>query len=89
MLTTATIEQFNTLLAQAGIPAHEIKVFGRINVNIHITCESRETAARWERVVRKFCSRVRIIETTIEAARNLGTMLSPTRRRAFRVSAVV
>jgi hypothetical protein len=41
-------------LRQLGIPFYSINVFGAINCNIHVECQSRSTAVKWVNALSMF-----------------------------------
>ena len=69
-------------LAGLGIPAKEIKVYGR---QIMVTCGSGAAARQWMSVLYDLASKVRVGESLQPAKRNRGTCLHPTQIKVWRV----
>ena len=88
-MNTQLIQRVDVLVRSLPIPSRSIKVFGSINCNIHITCESRKTAEKWVLTLGKFCRTVNCIESIDYAKDNKGTVLKRTTIKVYRVCAVV
>lgn len=58
-------ERMKAKLAEAGIPARRIDVYGS---QIMITCMSRKTANRWSSLVSKFATVRNVFESVDETA---------------------
>jgi hypothetical protein len=83
--TSATPQQkMQAKLAQSGIPAREIKVYGS---QIMVTCGCRYTAEKWASLVARFAKVRAVFEAWDEAAQNRGTCLKPSMVKVWRVSA--
>lgn len=74
-------------LKQAGIPFIDIKVFGAIRCNVHITCTSQAAARRWQTLLNTVFpgASARAVQTQWNAAANHGTCLRPTMRKGWLV----
>lgn len=62
-----TIQRFEALVNSIPLPRRSIKVFGAIRVNIHVECESRETAYKWVGALKKVTGDVKAVETSFYA----------------------
>jgi hypothetical protein len=88
-MTAQQLQRTESMVASLPIPSRSIKVFGSINCNIHITCESRKTAEKWVLTLGKFCRTVNCVESIDQAVENKNTMLRPTSIKVFRICGVV
>lgn len=43
--------QLKSKLDAVNLPKTSLKVFGQIKTNIHVTCDGRETAKKWGRLL--------------------------------------
>lgn len=75
-------EQMKATLEQTGIPAKEIKCYGS---QIMIICMGRDTARKWDTLLRHFCRTVRSGPTVQYNKQNRNTVLRPTRHKAWSV----
>lgn len=88
-MTAQQLAKAEELVNSLPIPRRSIKVFGTINCNIHITCESRKTAEKWVMALGKFCRTVNCVESVDYAKENKGSCLNPTTVKVFKIGGVV
>lgn len=80
--------KFKETLQQAGIPYEEMKVFGAIRLNVHVTCKSATTARKWASLLYKVLGgKVSITETVWPAKKQKGTCLRPTMIKGYLIGA--
>lgn len=75
-------------LKQTGIGYEDIKVFGAIRCNVHVTCVSRTTATKWAQLLATVFkgAKVSTTPTVWYAKKNKGTCLLPTVRKGFLIA---
>lgn len=88
-MTAQQLQRTETLINSLPIPSRSIKVFGSINCNIHVTCESRKTAEKWVLTLGKFCRTVNCVESIEDAVCNKNTTLRPTAIKVFKICGVI
>ena len=77
-------EKIKQRLEQFGIPHREIKVYGsQITVEIF----GREAAEKFASVIANFAKVRGVIETTVDAKENRGSVMNPTKIRVYRLYA--
>lgn len=81
--------RMETLLKALEIPYKSMNILGAVNCNIHIECIGQDTAEKWNSVLHKFCSRVKVVERFVHNKENKGTVLLPTVHKVFLIGAVV
>lgn len=81
-------EAMQAKLEAAGLPFVQIKVFGVLRCNVHVTCLSRDAAAKWATLLAGVFkgAKVACVEHSWNAAANKGTCLLPTMRDGFLVA---
>jgi hypothetical protein len=80
-MTTAAQAQMEAKLAELGLGAESIKVFGAIRTNVHVVCVSRETADKWAMALAQiFAARPTVVPTIWKAATNKERRLFPVRK---------
>ncbi len=86
--TQELLQGMQRRLEQLGIPCHDIKVFGRIRMNVHVRCLSRDTASKWALVLGQVFSGNRVVcnPTTWNASGNKGTVMRPTMQQGWLVA---
>lgn len=77
-------EQIKQRLEQFGIPHREIKVYGS---QITVETYGREAADRFALVIANFAKVRGVIETTVDAKENQGSVMNPTKIRIYRLYA--
>lgn len=77
-------------LERAGLPFEEIRVFGAIRCNVHVTCESQAIARKWQTLLNLTFpgSKAVAVQTAWQAKANKGTCLRPTMRRGYLVGII-
>lgn len=81
-----TQKKMEALLASAGIPAKEIRVYGQ---QIMITTWSEDAARRFAGLVGAFARVRRVWESMDDNAENRNTVLRPTKHVVWRMAAVI
>jgi hypothetical protein len=86
-MTGEILKAFEAKLQQLPYGYESMKVFGAIRLNVHITCQSRETANNWVAALAPV-GKVTITETMWNAKENKGPALCPTIKRGYLISMV-
>ena len=75
-------------LLQLGLPAEKVQVFGRIRLNVHVTCVGRDTADKWALALGQIAkgAHIALVPHRWEAKENKGTCLRPTMRDGFLIA---
>lgn len=72
----------------SGIPFEELKVFGSIRLNVHVVCLGRDTADKWASLLSQVVGgKIHLSQHWIDAKKNLGSCLNPTKRSGFLIMA--
>lgn len=79
-----TQEKLKQRLEQFGIPYREIKVYGS---QITVETYGREAADKFASIIANFATIRGLLETTVDAKENKGSVMNPTKIRIYRLYA--
>lgn len=84
------LKEFREKLESLDLPRVDIKVFGAVRVNVHITTLSRGAAEKWAHALCTVFpgSSPSVRPTQWEAKKNRGTCLLPTMRQGWFVGLI-
>lgn len=88
---TSALQAMENRLKTARIPHYDIKVFGAVRINIHVTCKTLDNAEKWiSLLVQSFSGKkVYCGETAWRAKKNLRTATNPTMEYGYLVAMIV
>jgi hypothetical protein len=88
-MTSDLKQAFRQKLTESGLGFETLKVFGAIRLNVHVTCESHETANKWAQLLAQVFkgSKPTLTPTLWEAKENKSGSLSPTMRKGYLITA--
>jgi hypothetical protein len=75
-----TQETLEITLKSINLPHKDIHCFGSF---VHVTCFGKDTAEKWNSILSKFCSKVKVVETIFENKENRNTVLLPSSHKGF------
>lgn len=88
-MTSDLKQAFKQKLTESGLGFETLNVFGAIRLNVHVTCESHETANKWATLLATVLkgSKTTLTQTMWEAKENKGGCLNKTMRKGYLITA--